>query len=156
EQLKCTPTLLIHGDSSNSGVFAPMIHQISKNDPHKPLFTIDLTSYDGVVSVENHLSLIVAKVKEIAALYPTAKCPKISFIGHSSGGDVLGSLVKAMQLGGELPLPGTIIKIGSIFKEHEAQEFIHYAHGKMVEIVGTQDIFVGDKSHLTNKPVVVS
>ena len=51
EQLKCAPILLIHGDSSNSGLFGPMINLLSKEAPHQPIFTIDLNSPDGIVSV---------------------------------------------------------------------------------------------------------
>ena len=109
----------------------------------------------GLFLSKTHLSLIIAKVREIAALYSSVTCPKISFVGHSSGGDVLGPLVKVL-IEDKLPLPGTIIKIGSVFKEIEAQEFINYPYGKVVEIVGTKDVFEGDKSHLPNSLVVLS
>lgn len=155
DQLKCAPILFIHGDSSNSGIFAPMIDQVVRDAPHKPIFTIDLTSADGVVSAKSHLHLIVAKVSEIVALYPPSKSPKISFVGHSSGGDVLGPLIRMMEEK-KWPQLGTVIKIGSIFKDIEAEELRHYPCGKMIEIVGTKDVFEGCKSHLSNQLVVAS
>ncbi|MBA3957555.1 MAG: alpha/beta hydrolase [Parachlamydiaceae bacterium] len=155
DQLKCAPVLFIHGDSSNSGLFAPMINQVVRDNPYKPIFTIDLASADGVVSAKNHLHLIVAKVKEIIALYPSSKTPKISFVGHSSGGDVLGPLVRVMEEE-KWPYLGTIIKIGSIFKKIEAEEFWRYPYGKIIEIMGTKDVFEGCESHLSNKLVVAS
>ena len=155
DQLKCAPVLLIHGDSSNSGLFAPMIDQIARDAPNKPIFTIDLTSADGIVSAKKHLYVIAAKVYEIAALYPRLECPKISFIGHSSGGDVLGPLIRLMSTE-KGPQSGTIIKIGSIFKKVEAEEFGRYSHEKVIEIVGTKDVFEGCESHLPNKLIVVS
>lgn len=91
-------------------------------------------------------------MKEITTLY-SSKSPKISFVGHSSGGDILGALIKVMHAQ-KLALPGAIIKIGSIFKETEANEFIRY--GKVVEIVGTKDVFEGSQSHVPNQLVVNS
>jgi hypothetical protein len=155
DQLNCTPVLLIHGDSSNSGLFGPMIDQIARDAPHKPIFTIDLTSPDGIVSAKSHLHLIDAKVNEIAALYPSSKSLKISFVGHSSGGDVLGPLIRLMEAN-KWPQSGTIIKIGSIFKKNEAEEFCRYPHEKVIEIAGTKDIFEGCESHLPNRLIVVS
>ena len=145
KQLEFSPVLLIHGDSSGSGIFGPIVEQLTKDCHHRPIFFIDLISPSGVVSAENHLKPVMARVKEIVALYPYAMPPKISCVGHSSGGDILGPLVKAMQEE-NLPLPKTIIKIGSIFKGAEALEFIHYLHGKVLEILGTNDIFEGCKS----------
>lgn len=155
DQLKCAPVLFIHGDSSNSGLFAPMIDQVVRDTPYKPIFTIDLASADGVVSAKSHLHLIVAKVNEIVALYPSSKALKISFVGHSSGGDVLGPLIRMMEEK-KWPQLGTIIKIGSIFKKIEAEEFGRYLYGKVIEIVGTKDVFEGCESHLPNKLVVAS
>jgi hypothetical protein len=152
-QLEHAPVLFIHGDSSNSGLFAPMIDRIIKEAPHKPIFTIDLVSVDGIVSVTSHLHLILAKVNEILALYPNA--PKISFVGHSSGGDVLGPLMRMMEEA-KCPQPGTLIKIGSIFKNKEAEELGPYPHGEVIEIVGTKDVFEGYESRLPNKLVVTS
>ncbi len=155
EQLKYSPVLLIHGDSSNSGLFAPLLERLSAEMPHKPFFTIDLVNQDGIVSAKNHLKILFAKVKEITDLYPSDTPPKLSFVGHSSGGDILGPLVKLMQTK-QLTKPGAMIKIGSIFSKFEAEEFSHFSHGKFLEILGTKDIFEGDKSHLPNKLVVNS
>lgn len=154
KQLKHSPVLLIHGDHSNSSIFAPLIEQITRDSPHKPIFTIELSSADGIVSAKNHLHILLAKVKEIEALYPSFAAVKISFIGHSSGGDVLGPLIEVMLQ--ENMRPGAMIKIGSIFKESEAKEFRCYSHGIALEIVGTKDIFEGARSFLPTKLVVVT
>lgn len=155
DQLKFAPVLFIHGDSSNSGLFGPMIDQVVSDAPYKPIFTIDLISADGIVSAKNHLHLIVAKVKEIVALYPSSKPLKISFVGHSSGGDVLGPLIRVVKQE-KWPQLGTIIKIGSIFKKIEAEEFSHYPYEKLIEIVGAKDVFEGCESHLPNNLIVSS
>jgi hypothetical protein len=155
DQLKCAPVLFIHGDSSNSGIFAPMIEQVIRENPHKPIFTIDLVSADGVVSAESHLHLIVTKVNEIITLYPSSKFPKISFVGHSSGGDVLSPLIRMMEEK-KWPQFGTIIKIGSIFKKVEAEEFWRYPCEKVIEIMGTKDVFEGCESHFPNQLVVAA
>lgn len=156
EQLKYTPVLFIHGDFSSSGIFEPMINRLAYDFPHRPLFTIDLISPDGIVSEKQHLKSLISKVKEIATLYASATTPKISFIGHSSGGDVIGPVVKVMMSEKELPQPGTIIKIGSIFKKMEAEQFTQYSHGSVLEIVGTKDVFEGSQSHLSNQFLVVA
>lgn len=155
EQQKHNPVFFIHGDSSSSGIFDPMVNHMSQQAPHRPIFTIDLSSPDGIVSIQNHLNHLVAKVKEIDSLYATSSRPKISFVGHSSGGDVLGPLVKVM-LEQKISLPGTLIKIGSVCKKHEAEEFASYTHGNVVEIVGEKDVFEGSHSHMPNHLVTGS
>jgi uncharacterized alpha/beta hydrolase family protein len=155
EQLKCSPVLFIHGDSSNSRIFAPMITQVAKESPFKPIFTIDLTSRDGTVSAENHLPLITEKVNEIAGLYSSSNAPIISFVGHSSGGDILGPLMQTMK-GRRGPQCGISIKIGSYFKKNEAKEFRSSTYGKVIEILGTKDVLEGCDSHLPNQLVVES
>lgn len=150
KQAMYAPVLLIHGDHSNSGLFAPLIDVLTEKNPDRPLFTVDLVSQDGKVSKEQHLNDLVTKVKNIAALYPFALPPKIALVGHSSGGDVIGPLAKAMTN------PGALIKIGSVFEKNAAQEFNQYPHGPVLEILGTKDVFEGCKSHLNNNMIVHS
>ncbi len=149
DQINFSPVLLIHGDSSNSGLFAPMIQRIIEDNPNKPIFTIDLVSQSGIVSEKEHLSLILDKVWEISQLYPAL--PSISLVGHSSGGDILAPLVQAMEKE-RFPLPKVVIKIGSLFKNQE--EFI--LQTTVLEIVGTKDVFEGCESLLPKKLVVAS
>jgi hypothetical protein len=152
EQLKYAPVFLIHGDSSNCGLFGPMIDQMTADAPDRTIFTIDLYSPSGIVSVEEHLTPVLDKVKEILALFPLSARPEIICVGHSSGGDILGALIAAMGEEG-LPQP-KIVKIGSIFKESELETLKDYPREKILEIVGSKDIFVGDQSLLPNKLVV--
>lgn len=150
-----SPVLFIHGDWSNSGLFAPMIEQVAKDCPNQPVFTIDLTSPDGIVSEKSHLQPIVNKVKEIVKLYPPTSSPKVLFVGHSSGGDVLPPLIQALKK--EQIDTGTIIKVGSIFDRVEAENFCSQHPGqKAIEIGGTRDVFEGCESHLQNRLVVAA
>lgn len=58
QQLQHEPVLLIHGDASNSGLFAPLVDQMTVDFPNRPIFTIDLASADGIVSekiISNYL-----------------------------------------------------------------------------------------------------
>lgn len=154
EQQNRGPLILVHGDSSNSGLFNPMIDKITKADPFRPIFYVDLKSPDGIVSAANHLETMIGTVKDIIALYPPDSKPTISFVGHSSGGDILKPLVETM-VENSLALPGAIIKIGSVLKsQEEAQTFSSQAN--VLEIVGTLDVFEGYHSHLANHKVVNS
>lgn len=146
EQLQYDPVLLIHGDHSNSGLFIPMIQRLTMECPYRPIFTVDLQSSDGIVS-SHHLPELIEKVKEITALYEHGEYPRIAFVGHSSGGDVTGPLIKALAEE-RIFATGIVIKIGSIFQEEEAAEIYHYPRGKVIEIVGTRDVFEGDNSFL--------
>lgn len=151
-QLQHDPVLLIHGDSSTAGIFKPLLAHLVKENPAQPLFTIDLKSKGGLVSAKEHLTPLLEKVRQIHALYPAHAAVKIAFIGHSSGGDILGPLCKAMHR--ESSYPKALIKIGSIFKKEQLQEFGDYLPEVVLEVVGTHDVFEGYTCHVPHKFVV--
>lgn len=145
EQQKHSPLLLIHGDCSKSGIWWPMIQQIARAIPHKPIFTIDLTSPSGHVKVDNHLQILVDKVKEIRNFYPSGAIPPISFVGHSAGAKIIPHLANALnQQGIET---GALIKIGGPRRPEKIDKFPQL-RDRILEIVGSKDIFAGDRSQL--------
>ncbi|MBS0645545.1 MAG: hypothetical protein JSR97_03000 [Verrucomicrobia bacterium] len=142
EQSAYSPILLIHGDHSNSGLFIPLIRYLTQKNPHRPIFTVDLSSPDGCVSAQYHLDILAQKLQDIASLY--THTPKISLIGHSSGGDIIAPLAKKMPA-----YVGPMIKIGSILKVAEVQDFENSFPKSILEIVGTKDAIEGTFSHLS-------
>ena len=143
EQLKMSPVLWIHGDRSKEGIWNRMCNRVNQEIPHKAMFTINLTAPDGKVKPERHLQSLVDKVKEIRALYPLNATPKISFVGHSSGGFIIPPLVKRLRA--EAIPTGALLLIGAKFDQQELNELADYPE-PFLEILGTKDIWVGDKS----------
>jgi len=148
-QASKSPILLIHGDHSNSGLFGPLMAFLTQRYPHAPIFTVDLTSSDGLVSAAHHLDILLQKVASIQDLYPQHSTHKLILIGHSSGGDVLEPLYE------KLPSysVATMIKIGSIFKKERAKIWNHSSK-HVLEIVGTRDVIEGRESYL-NKHLMI-
>lgn len=137
------PLLLIHGDHSNSFIFNDMIKAIAEKYPQRPIYTVDLTSPDGIISEKQHIDELYTKINHIARVY--SETPTLDIIGHSSGGDVVGPLAQRMMKGENIR-PGALIKIGSAFDEKAAEEFNDYAN--ISEYLARDDVFVGYRSHL--------
>lgn len=152
EQQKHAPVLLIHGDHSHPDIFGPMIDQIAKENPERAIFTIYLRSDSGIVSEKDHLEQLVDKVQKIYNLYPES--PKLTVVGHSSGGDIIEPLAKKMK---ELknPLWGKLIAIGSVFKGAITEDFTEIFK-EYLAFLGDKDIFEGCQRKVSNSLIVNS
>lgn len=127
---------LFHGDHSSSSIFGPLVDALVRANPHRHIVTIDMTSKDGIVSKEKHLSQVSDLVERSLGLYRGGVRPPYICVGHSSGGDLLPFLIEEM-LRRNAPLPDTCIQIGSVMRRDQV-----VAGAKKLLILGQYDVIV--------------
>ena len=136
--------VLLHGDKSKVGIFAPMIEAINTVHHDKLIFAFNIDVPNGVMKRNRgHVPLVVALFKkEVLAHYQEGEIPHITFIGHSSGGDFIQPLIAQLRDEG-INLHFTAIKIGSLTKERKLPLFNTTPNGTYYEVAGRRDALEG-------------
>jgi|GEM_PF-6083994 len=143
--------VLLHGDKSKVGLFAPMIQAINSAHEDKPIFAFNIDVPNGVMKRNRgHVPIVVTQLRnEVLALYPDGQIPHINFVGHSSGGDFIQPIIAQLRNEG-VHFSFTAIKIGSLTKaknpESKANKLALFdttARGVYYEIAGTRDALEG-------------